>query len=174
MQEYPAGGHNAWTAAYSETRLWIWLFKQSQPLPADQILAIRRRTSAVEAVYASVEPAAGAFPEAAADGDPSTAYVAARPARAGDFLEVIYQVPLRCKQVCVLERDADSAHALAGARVDISADGLDYRPAGTIGEGRSEVRVTSIVKGVRIWLTAPSDAPLAIREIGLVDPVLAR
>lgn len=174
LQEYPAGGHDAWTAAYGEARMWTWLFSQSQPLPADQILAARRRTLAIEAVLASVAPAEGSRREAVADGHVATAYRAARPARKEDFVEVIYQTPLECKQVCILTGDADGGRVPAGAAVEISADGLDYRPAGTIRKDRTEILPVTAVKVVRIRMTESAEAPLVVREIELVEPRLPR
>jgi dienelactone hydrolase len=173
--EYQGDGHDAWTAAFSEPRLWEWVFSQnrSRTKPLGQVAAPAGADApgAVIAMRASASMEAEGFNKAedAVDGLLKSAFVSIDPAPAEGYWQVEFDPPVSRKRIRLITGDPQGKYVAKGCAVTVSPDGKLFMAAGTVRGAETVIRPSLPVRVLRVAVPPGFKQPLAIRELSVDD-----
>ncbi len=105
-------------------------------------------------------------PERCLDGLDATAYISKADARRGDWMEFIFELPIRGR-FKIYSGLRDGTVRLHRAAVEVSVDGRRWSRVGSFSErdGIARVEIRTPVKWMRIVCTGSDPQPLVLRKI---------
>lgn len=120
-------------------------------------------------VESTLESESGKIRQFALDGDLTSFFASARPAKSGDHFTVRFDRPVEVRTLRITTGRPDAAERLETGHVEVSSDGQDYETVAQFKAGAAEVRFSGrLILSVRIKPATDLLHPLVIREI-LVD-----
>ncbi|MBI5833435.1 MAG: discoidin domain-containing protein [Armatimonadetes bacterium] len=116
----------------------------------------------------SQQPAGDRVGQCAFDGDDTTSYKSAGPAKSGDTLTVELSEPVAVKELAVLTGEADGSAKLAAGALEVSVDGKAWEDVAKVDAGTAKTKLDGRqVKALRLKVTADGTDPLVVRELWL-------
>jgi len=107
-------------------------------------------------------------PQCAYDGKADTCFLSARPPKAGDTFTMVFAEPARISRARVATGTTDGKNVVAGAALEASADGKEFRQVAAFASGAARADLGGKeTRALRIRATADGAAPVAIHEITL-------
>lgn len=181
LSTFPDKGHDAWSKAWREDRVWDWMFsKTADGSSADKPSrgSVARPAGPKRGVRAFLDGAvctasqpgrdAGSGPERAADSLEATCYVSAGPAKRGDWWQIEFAEPVS-GLISVQSGMRDGKGRASGCRVEISIDGRHWNRAGNIsvrtGDCRFRQRIP--IRFLRVLPEPGKPEPLILREVSV-------
>jgi dienelactone hydrolase len=177
---FPDVGHDAWSKAWREDRVWDWMFsKTTDGRPVDAVPAAGPRSVAPKqssgalldgVVCTASQPGAdaGHGPERAADNLDATCYVSAGPMKRGDWWRVEFPEPVTGR-IVVHSGTRDGADRLSAGRVEVSRDGRFWNRAAPFSRttGTCAFIQRSPIRHLRVLPEPAKPEVLTLREIGV-------
>lgn len=170
---FPDRGHDAWRKAWCEDAVWEWAFSKGLEgrsrheirVHDEREMAFRQiATAKCRASIAGKDANHG--PERCLDGLDATAYISRIDARRGDWVEFVFELPIRGR-FKIYSGLRDGTARLRRAAVEVSADGRRWSRVGSFSErdGVARVEIRTSVKWLRIVCTGSDPQPLVLRKI---------
>ena len=163
LSTYPQGGHDAWSKAWREDAAWDWMFSKSlRRPPAGAAAPARAPTPVCTASIPGKDAKTG--PQYGADGLDGTSYVSAKPMSRGDWWMAEYPRPVSGK--FTVETGAPGGKgALSAGRVEVSADGATWHPAGGFNNGACRFELRAGVRFLRVLPEPATPETLTLRKV---------
>ena len=177
---FPADGHNAWDAAWTEDGVWDWMFsKTANGKPVSSAMTSQSvQTGVLKDEQKNVPICSSSLTsrdgdhglERLIDGLESTAFVSAENANKGDWILVEFPTPVS-GTIDVETGFQDGKSRLSKGRVEVSGTGQLWTRTGTISQktGKCRFQQRTPVRFLRIIAEPTMQQPLVIREV-LVNP----
>ena len=177
---FPDAGHDAWSKAWREDRVWDWMFSKTadgRPVAAASAGGPRPASPGRPAaaflegvVCAASQPGAdaGSGPERAADSLEATCYVSAGPMKRGDWWMIEFPEPVT-GQIAVQSGTREGAGRLSAGRVEVSRDGRFWNRAAPFSRTTGSCAFTqrSPIRYLRVLPEPAKPEVLTLREIGV-------
>ena len=177
---FPDAGHDAWSKAWREDRVWDWMFGKTAdgkpvaagPAAGPRSVAPRQSSGALldGVVCTASQPGAdaGRGPERAADNLEATCYVSAEPMKRGDWWMIEFPKPVT-GQIAVHSGTRDGADRLSAGRVEVSRDGRFWNRAAPFSRatGACAFIQRSPIRHLRVLPEPAKPEVLTLREIGV-------
>lgn len=174
---YPAGGHDAWTAAWKEPGVWSWMFSKTsdgKPVPkmsAKQGLAKPSydfKAAKCTASVAGRDSTCG--PDRATDGLDDTVYVPEHAFTKKDWWMVEFPHPVKGK-VQVFSGDRKGKGIAKGGIVEVSENGKTWISVGTFSKRDGICSFSRARKFTHLRVRAQSECrePFLLRRCSLVE-----
>jgi len=171
---YPDLGHDAWSKAWREESVWEWMFSkesgsQSRPKTrySEEGLNVGRG-SLPKAKCTACLPGmdAGHGAERFLDGLDETAYISCRPAQKGDWVEVVFDEPVKGR-FRIYSGLRDGSSRLSSAAVEISTDGKHWSRAGVFSAktGEAAFDAKRSVRYMRVVYNGQKPIQVTLRKI---------
>lgn len=165
---YPSPGHNAWDRAWSDPRVWDWLFAQSlDGRPVRGLPPPARDLSWARCTSSRPDGDGGHPPRCGADGLSGT-WFEMKDAVRGDWWAAEFESPLAGRFEVETGRP-DGVGAVRKGRVETSEDGRRWTVAATLSgkAGAASFAARRPVRAVRVVVTGPGPAPFAVRNLAV-------
>ena len=181
LSTFPDKGHDAWSKAWREDRVWDWMFSKtadgssadkpsrgSGPRPAGPKRGVGAFLNGAVCTASQPGRDAGSGPERAADSLEATCYISAGPVKHGDWWQIEFAEPVS-GLIAVQSGMRDGKGRTSGCRVEISIDGRSWNRAGNISvrTGDCRFRQRTPIRFLRVLPAPGKPEPLILREVVL-------
>jgi pimeloyl-ACP methyl ester carboxylesterase len=174
--QYAGKGHNAWNAAFSEPRLWDWVFAQNRDRSKTKSLNTSvlarlnpsgRGKNPPMRASSTLEAEGNNAPERAIDGLQKSMFVSTAPAEPGGYWQVEFNPAVVRSSIRILSGDNKGKRVPKGCKVMMSPFENMFPDSETIREADMSLRPDKPVRFLRIAVPKGFSGPLILREVSV-------
>jgi len=172
--QYAGKGHDAWNDAFSEPRLWDWVFAQNRDrsktksLNTSTLARLRPRgadkTPPMRA-SSTLESEGSNAPERAVDGLLKSMFVSTAPAKPGEYWQVEFNPAIIRRNIRILSGDNRGKRVPKGCKVMTAPFKNMFQDAETIRGANTILEPSRPVRFLRVVVPEGFSGPLILREV---------